>query len=60
MSEILFGLDGTPRMVTERAAVTIQLERVVDKRTVFEETGYVALKTRPATADEVDKWRFGE
>jgi len=46
-----------PMVVMSRELVSIPIERTVDKKTLYEDTGYVAVHVRPATAEEVQAWK---
>lgn len=57
--DVIFDAEGNPRIVTERADIVIPIERKVDGKIQYSETGYSAIRTRPATAEEINRWRFG-
>lgn len=39
--------------------VSMPMDHKVDGKTVYKTGNYTALKVRPATAGEVERWRFG-
>ena len=56
---IVFADDG-PHVVLEETPITVPIDVKVGKKWIFDQAGYVALKTRPATEAELESWRYGE
>jgi hypothetical protein len=46
-------------VVEAATPVSVPVDRTEDGKMIYGITGYTAVKVRPATAGEVERWRFG-
>lgn len=57
--EIIWGHPDGPQTIVRRAPIEIGIVRQTSGGLRYEVTGYVAVRSRPARAEEIERWRAG-